>query len=59
MIKKVNTEINRLENLKAKKITAKETLETEINDINGQLKKLYDVKKKYESLEADATELLK
>lgn len=59
MIKKVNAEINRLENLKSKKITAKETLETEINDINAQLKKLYDVKKKYENLEADATELLK
>lgn len=59
MIKKVNAEITRLENLKSKKITAKETLETEISDINAQLKKLYDVKKKYENLEADATELLK
>lgn len=58
MLKKILAEIQRLENLKAKKTTAKENLENEISDINAQLKKLNDVKKKFESIEADAGEIL-
>jgi len=52
MIRKINKDIQRLEQLKQKKTALKEELEKELNEINAKLKQLYAFKSQYEKMES-------
>ena len=51
MIKKINKEIQRLDQQKDQKLSQKSKLELEINDISSKLKELNSLKNQYEKLE--------
>lgn len=51
MIKKINKEIQRLDQQKDQKLSQKSKLELEINDISSKLKELNLLKNQYEKLE--------
>lgn len=51
MIKKINKEIQRLDQQKDQKLSQKSKLELEINDISSKLKELNSLKHQYEKLE--------
>lgn len=51
MIKKINKEIQRLDQQKDQKLSQNSKLEVEINDISSKLKELNSLKNQYEKLE--------
>ena len=51
LIKKINKEIQRLDQQKDQKLSQKSKLEVEINDISSKLKELNSLKNQYEKLE--------
>ncbi|MSS22539.1 hypothetical protein FYJ36_09530 [[Clostridium] innocuum] len=58
MIKKINKEIQRLDQQKDQKLSQKSKLEVEINDISSKLKELNSLKNQYEKLEEGVKKLL-
>ncbi len=57
MIKKVLREITKMEEEKAKKERQISDLQSEVAEIDENLKKYYNIKKQYEKVEASANEL--
>ena len=58
MLKKINSELAKLENCKNKAIEMKNKYETQIEVYDAKIKKLNTVKKKYEQLESDIGTIL-
>lgn len=58
MIKKIIKEIERLEQLKLKKQSNIEVLQSEVNKIDEELKKYKNLKKQYDKLEESANHLV-
>lgn len=52
MIRKINKDIQKLEQLKEKKTLQKDEIEKELADISAKLKSLYNFKTQYEKIEA-------
>lgn len=58
MLKKINSELAKLENCKNKAIEMKNKYETQIEVYDAKIKKLNSIKKKYEQLESDIGTIL-
>lgn len=58
MLKKILQKIQRLEQQKEVKLNKQSEIQSEINEIDVKLKKLYSFKKDYEKLENNSTEFL-
>lgn len=54
LIKKIEKEIQKFENLKQTKYEKRQELDKEINIINTKLKELYSLKNQYEKLQTGA-----
>lgn len=52
MIRKINKDIQKLEQLKEKKTLQKDEVEKDLADISAKLKSLYNFKTQYEKIEA-------
>lgn len=52
MIKKIYKDIQKLEQIRNKKIMVRDELGEELNEIDKKLKQLYSFKSKYEQIEA-------
>lgn len=59
MLKKILSKIQKLEQQKQVKLEKIATIQAEIDDIDGKLKKLFSFKREYEKLENNSTEYLK
>ena len=52
MIKKINKDIQKLEQIRNKKIMVRDELGEELNEIDKKLKQLYSFKSQYEQMES-------
>lgn len=59
MLKKILSKIQRLEQQKQIKVDKQSQIQSEIDEIDVNLKKLYTFKRDYEKLENNSTEYLK
>lgn len=58
MLKKILQKIKKLEQQKQEKVNKQAEIQTEIDDIDAKLKKLYTFKKDYEKLEKNSVDFL-
>lgn len=58
MLKKILLKIQRLEQQKQLKIDKQSEIQSEIDEIDAKLKKLYSFKRDYEKLQNNSTEFL-
>lgn len=58
MLREIQTKIQKLEKQKEAKALKQQELQNQINDIDGNLKKLQGLKKNYEKLEKSSSEFL-
>lgn len=58
MLKKILLKIQKLEQQKQVKLDKQAAIQTEIDDLDAKLKKLYSFKKDYEKLQNNSTDFL-
>ncbi len=58
MLKKILLKIQKLEQQKQVKLDKQTAIQTEIDDLDAKLKKLYSFKKDYEKLQNNSTDFL-